>query len=180
MGQAIAFCGLSVRGRKTGDKNRSPVLRLTAAKSLRGTRFRLSRLILPILRRSRRLQRPKQALRHIRNLINRRQERSLIRLRGLRKPANLPHKLQRSSANLSRRNRRIKVEKRLDVPAHRLAPHLVRNLNYQRELGPLLILRDDVAFLRAGEAALRAHAELVDVNKLRRFINAALEKLLGF
>src|SRR6266851_3558723 len=56
-----------------------------------------------------------------------------------------------------------------------LAPDLARNLDTARELGPLLLLGQQVAFLGAGEAALRRQAELLQGRELRGLVDAALE-----
>src|SRR4051794_19663942 len=58
-----------------------------------------------------------------------------------------------------------------------LRPHLVGELDDLAHLGPLLVLREDVAFLGAGEAALRAERELLDRCEFRRLVDAALDVL---
>ena len=90
----------------------------SVAESFDGPRLCLRGLLFSILWWCRRLQRTQKPLRDSRDFIDRCQKRVLIRLRRFRKPANLPHKLQRSGANLFIRNRRIKIEQRLDIPAH--------------------------------------------------------------
>src|SRR6267142_2850181 len=52
--------------------------------------------------------------------------------------------------------RRAPMEKRL------LPPHLVRDFDREAELGPLLLLGQDVAFLGRSKAALRRDRELVE------------------
>src|SRR3972149_202606 len=47
-------------------------------------------------------------------------------------------------------------------------------------LPPLLVLGQDIAFFRGGEAALRRQAKLVEVDELGRLLNTALEFVLGF
>jgi len=88
------------------------------AESFDGARLRFRGFFYSILRRSGSLQRTQKPLRDSRDFIHGRQKRVLIRLRWLRKSANLPHKLQRSSAHFFVRNRRIKIEQRLNIPAH--------------------------------------------------------------
>src|SRR5262245_29789736 len=58
-------------------------------------------------------------------------------------------------------------------------PHLVRHLDAAAELRPLLFLGEQVAFLGRGEAALRREAELVEVDELRGFVEAAHELVLA-
>src|SRR5712691_13458351 len=55
------------------------------------------------------------------------------------------------------------------------SPHLIRDLHDPRELRPLLVLAEDIAFLSRGEAALRREAELVERDEFRRLVDAALE-----
>ena len=96
----------------------SPSTHRLVAESLGSARLSLRGFFFSILRWRRRLQRTQKPLRDSRDFIDRRQKRVLIRLRWLCKPANLPYKLQRSGANLFIRNRRVKIEQRLDIPAH--------------------------------------------------------------
>src|SRR6185295_12295514 len=46
------------------------------------------------------------------------------------------------------------------------------------ELRPLLVLGERVAFLGGGEAALPGKGELVEIDELRRLVDAALELVL--
>src|SRR4029077_8860956 len=48
------------------------------------------------------------------------------------------------------------------------------------ELGPLLVLGQDIAFLGRGEAALRRQAKLFEIGELGGFLDAALDGVLGF
>jgi len=90
----------------------------SVAESLNRPRLCLRGLLFSILWWCRRLQRTQKPLRDSRDFIDRCQKRVLIRLRRLRKPADLPYKLQRSGPHLFIRNRRIKIEQRLNIPAH--------------------------------------------------------------
>src|SRR5258705_2601484 len=65
--------------------------------------------------------------------------------------------------------RRATMEKRL------LSPHLVGNFDREAELGPLLLLGQDVAFLGRGEAALRRDRELVEWGEFGSLLEAALD-----
>ncbi|CDN44821.1 hypothetical protein BN871_FQ_00030 [Paenibacillus sp. P22] len=53
-----------------------------------------------------------------------------------------------------------------------LLPNLIRDLLDQRQLAPLLLLGQDIALFRGGEAALRAQADPVDVDVLPGFPDA--------
>src|SRR5690242_2451086 len=59
-----------------------------------------------------------------------------------------------------------------------LAPDLVRKLDDQAQLRPLLVLRQDVALDGRREAALRREAELVDRRMLGRCLDTALDLVL--
>src|SRR5262245_45425267 len=61
-----------------------------------------------------------------------------------------------------------------------LAPDLASGLDTQPELRPLLFLGEVVAVVRAGEAALRADAQVLERHELRRLVDAPLEDILGF
>src|SRR5262245_17149026 len=52
-----------------------------------------------------------------------------------------------------------------------LAPHLAGNLDDHAQLGPLLLLGQHVAFLAGGKAALRAQAQLVEVDESCRLVD---------
>src|ERR1700722_487162 len=54
-------------------------------------------------------------------------------------------------------------------------PDLIGELDDHRELRPLLRLGERVAVFGGGETALRRQAELVDIDELRRLLDAALE-----
>src|SRR5690606_200071 len=79
---------------------------------------RLCRLDLTVLRRRDRLQRREQLLRDAGDLVHRALERRLVDLRRLREPADLPHVLKGSGADLVVRRGRVEVVERPDVPAH--------------------------------------------------------------
>src|SRR5579864_5423162 len=59
-------------------------------------------------------------------------------------------------------------------------PHLVGHFADHAQLGPLLVLGQDIAFLGRGEAALRRQAELIEVDEFLRLLDAALDRVLGF
>src|SRR5215471_21579543 len=59
-----------------------------------------------------------------------------------------------------------------------LTPHLIRDFDGEAELGPLLLLGEDVALFRRGEAALRGERELLERRELRGFLEAALDVVL--
>src|SRR5262245_36174765 len=54
----------------------------------------------------------------------------------------------------------------------RSAPHCAHRLDDQLELGPLLVLGEDVALLGGGEAALGTQAELLEVGVLAGLVDA--------
>ena len=51
-----------------------------------------------------------------------------------------------------------------------LAPNLVRDFDGEAELGPLLLLGQDVAFLGGSKAALRRYRELVERREFARLL----------
>src|SRR3954470_11810960 len=55
------------------------------------------------------------------------------------------------------------------------SPYSVGDLDRQSELGPLLFLGQDVAFLGRCQAALRRHRELVERREFRRFFEPPLD-----
>src|SRR5206468_10773437 len=59
-------------------------------------------------------------------------------------------------------------------------PDLVRHLDDQPQLRPLLLLSERVALLGRGEAALPGQAELIEGRVFRRRVDAALELVLAF
>src|SRR5712671_6375476 len=59
------------------------------------------------------------------------------------------------------------------------APHLGRDLDDALELAALHVLGDAVAVVGAGEAALRAEAEVLERDELGGGVDAALERVLG-
>src|SRR5713226_6412442 len=63
-------------------------------------------------------------------------------------------------------------------PALEAAPHVLGQLDAERELRLLLIGRDRVALDRRGEPALRAHAELLEGDVLRRLVETPPEVVL--
>ena len=52
------------------------------------------------------------------------------------------------------------------------APHLVRDIGDEAQLRPLLVLGEDVALFRRGEAALRRKRKLLERDQLRRLHHA--------
>src|SRR5579863_6443403 len=61
---------------------------------------------------------------------------------------------------------------------HSVAPDFVRYLQHASELRPLLILCQQIAFFGARESALRAEAELPDVDVFRGCVDPAFEVVL--
>src|SRR5690242_5987015 len=69
------------------------------------------------------------------------------------------------------------------VPQARKArspPHLVGDLDDHPQLRPLLLLGENVALFGGGEAALGRQAQLIEVNKFGRLIEAAFDRVLVF
>src|SRR5499427_10424993 len=64
-------------------------------------------------------------------------------------------------------------------PGSPCAPDLLRGLNDQPELVPLLLLAEVVALLGGGEAALRGQAQLVDVHEPRGVLDPPLQLVLA-
>src|SRR5262245_39059041 len=62
----------------------------------------------------------------------------------------------------------------------RLAPHLLCQRDDHFKLCPLLVFRQNIAFLARGEAALRAQGQLVDIDELRRLVATVLDVCLRF
>src|SRR5436190_18114399 len=60
-----------------------------------------------------------------------------------------------------------------------LAPHLVGHLDDPPQLGPLLILGEQIALLGGGKAALAGDAELLERGVFHRLLDAALEIVLA-
>jgi hypothetical protein len=89
-----------------------------AAESHRGASFRFRRLLFSILCWCVRFKRMDQASRDGSYFVDRSQERSFVGLRRFVESGDFPDELERRSANLVRRDRRIEIEKRFDVPAH--------------------------------------------------------------
>src|SRR4029077_20968965 len=58
-------------------------------------------------------------------------------------------------------------------------PYFLGGLDDQRELGPLLLLGEVVAFLSRGEAALRREAQLVAVDEPGGLVNPPLQVILA-
>src|SRR4051794_6969322 len=56
-----------------------------------------------------------------------------------------------------------------------LAPHFLRNLHGEAELGPLFLFGEDVALLRRGKTALRGECELLQRGELGGFLETALD-----
>src|SRR4051794_25640163 len=59
-----------------------------------------------------------------------------------------------------------------------LAPHFLRDLHGEAELGPLLLFGEDVALLRRGKTALRGECELLQWGELGGFLETALDRIL--
>src|SRR5215475_5997342 len=60
----------------------------------------------------------------------------------------------------------------------RLAPHLLCQRDDHFKLCPLLVFRQNIAFLARGEAALRAQGQLVDIDEPGRLVDTALDVVL--
>src|SRR5262245_21802306 len=60
-----------------------------------------------------------------------------------------------------------------------LAPHLARDLDDQLQLAPLIRCRERVSVVRAGEAALRAQAQIVELHVSGGCLDPTLERILG-
>ena len=73
-----------------------------------------------------------------------------------------------------------KVSVRVQGGPSSRAPHLARRFDHQAHLRRLRVARDIVAVHRAGEAALRRQAKLVERDALRGLVDLALERVLGF
>src|SRR5579875_350075 len=63
------------------------------------------------------------------------------------------------------------------VTCHRSTPYLTGDLDHHPQLCPLLIFREQIAFLGRSEAALRAEAELFDRNVLCRLVDAPFDQI---
>src|SRR5947209_20399452 len=61
-----------------------------------------------------------------------------------------------------------------------VAPYLARDVDAELELRLLLLDGEVVAVMRAGEAALRRQAHVLEGHVLRCFVDAALEMILRF
>src|SRR5271155_3782817 len=61
-----------------------------------------------------------------------------------------------------------------------VSPDLSGDLPDHPQLGPFFVLGQYVALLGRGEAALRRQAKLVQIGEFGRFLDAALERVLGF
>src|SRR5947209_7835235 len=59
-----------------------------------------------------------------------------------------------------------------------LVPDFAGDFDDARELRPLLVLAQEVAVVRAREAALRREAQVLEWYELRGFVDAALERVL--
>src|SRR5260221_65259 len=59
-----------------------------------------------------------------------------------------------------------------------LSPHLARKRDDHRELRPLLLFRENVAFFGGGKSALRRETELLGRDKFGSLVDAALEIVL--
>src|SRR5450432_2369177 len=68
----------------------------------------------------------------------------------------------------------------VSVGTLRAAPHCPRHFHNPRQFGPLFVLGKQVTFLGAGEAALRAEAELLQVDVSCRIADPPLEVGGGF
>src|SRR5215510_10663102 len=62
----------------------------------------------------------------------------------------------------------------------RLAPHLLCQRDDHFKLRPLLVFRQNIAFLARGEAALRAQGQLVDIDIARGLVDTSLDVIPRF
>ena len=85
---------------------------------LGGPGFRFGRFFFAISGRRASFKRLEQSFRNRCHIFNCRQKRSLIGLRRLGEPADLPHKLQRSGPDFLVCHRRLEVKKNFDISAH--------------------------------------------------------------
>src|SRR5262245_34079283 len=60
-----------------------------------------------------------------------------------------------------------------------LAPDLARDLDYPFELPPLLLVREKVAVVRRGKAALRRKAQVLERQMARSGVDAPLQRVLA-
>src|ERR1700741_1511992 len=90
------------------------------AKSLRRPGLSSCRFLFPILRWCAGFERTDETSRSAGDFLDRRQERGFVYLRRFIKTADFSHELERRRPYLLIRDRRIKVEKCFDVPAHLL------------------------------------------------------------
>ena len=56
-------------------------------------------------------------------------------------------------------------------------PHPPRYIHHQAQLGPLVFFRDQVALDRAGEAALRADRQAVQIDEFAGLVDAAAQRV---
>jgi hypothetical protein len=96
------------------------------AESLGGASFRFRGFFFAVPRRSVGFQRMEKARCDVGNLIDCSQECGFVGIRRFVKTADLSHELERSGSNLLGRDRRIEVEKDLDIPAHSQLPRALR------------------------------------------------------
>src|SRR5438128_12610600 len=61
-----------------------------------------------------------------------------------------------------------------------VAPNVACNLDHQAQLSLLHLRRDRIAGVDAGEAALRADPEAVEIKLPRRLLDALLQRILAF
>src|SRR3984957_1534879 len=59
-------------------------------------------------------------------------------------------------------------------------PHLLGDLADHAQLRPLFLFGESIPFLGRGEAALRRQAKLLDIGELGGFLDAPLDRILGF
>ena len=110
------------------------MLALSITKSCRSPRFGFGRFFLAISPRRTRFKRLNQPRRRLRDFVDGRLEGSFIGLRRFVEATDLSNKLQRRGLHFLGRHRRIKVEKRSDVPAHFLGPFAIHGRNALRFL----------------------------------------------
>ncbi len=69
---------------------------------------------------------------------------------------------------------------RPDGTALGVSPNFLGNINYERELRPLLVFGQQIAFFGTRKAALRAETQLIEIDEFGSGFNPALDFVFGF
>src|SRR4051794_11660205 len=127
-------------------------------------------------------------LRSMRRTEAQRRKASALRFRRSQSLAGRRHRLsqarvrstiQLGSATNLWKSDRLTIARVTWPPQLQLAPDLLGHLNAEPQLGPLLLDGQQIAFLGAGETALRADRQLLQRGVFRRFVDAALQHVLA-